>query len=356
MKRLVDVDNETQVPVFEHQEQGPGVNPWYLLDVLAVEQVENPEEILYLFELADYLAERLDAKDPALKKLLEMFAVVLLFYQPSTRTYTSFDGAARKLGADVIGLQDMNHASSVAKGEGIPDTVMTVEKTYAADLIIQRHSSDRSAVTAAKFAKKPVVNAGSGTGEHVTQSFLDVYTLYKEFGRLDNLTIALVGDLKYGRTVKSLARLLRKIGTNNRVILVSPKALRMPDEVMEEIGDIVLAETEDLAGVVGQVDAVYMTRVQREWFERSGEMEEYERLKDVMKMNTAMAERMREDAIILHPFPRTEELRWSVDNNPRARYFQQMENGLHLRMALVLSVLREDPWALLGIAQEGGAE
>lgn len=284
-------------------------------------------------------------------KLLQEFSVAILFYQPSTRTFSSFVAAAERLGAYTTAIHGMEEYSSAAKGESLPDTIRSIHQTTAADAIVLRHPQDNSSKLAADFSPVPIISAGSGSLEHPTQALLDLRTICESFNLDSPLRVALVGDLLYGRTAKSLAKLLTLVNPANELVLVSPNELQMPPELVNQLQSkgVSVLETEDFETVLPEVDVVYMTRVQKEWFEKQGRLEDYERLKASMTLTRDRAEKMDKDSIILHPLPRQEELRYGVDANPRAKYFDQMRYGLYVRMALLLCTLQENPAALLGI-------
>jgi len=257
-----------------------------------------------------------------------------LFYEASTRTSSSFTAAIERLGGSVIPINEVKY-SSVSKGESLPDTIRTLE-CYA-DVIVLRHPEIGSAAIAAKAAKKPVINAGDGVGEHPTQALLDTFTIVEEIGRLDNLNVTMLGDLKYGRTVHSLARLL---STFNGIKLnyVSPDILKMPREVMDEVAvkKIPQAEFNSLDKVLAETDVLYVTRVQKERFEDAAE---YEKVKDAYVIDPAIMKSAKKDMIVMHPLPRVGEISVDFDDDPRAAYFRQMEYGLYVRMALLAMVL-----------------
>jgi len=222
----------------------------------------------------------------------------------------------------------------VTKGESLPDTVRTLE-AYA-DVIVLRHPQKGSAALAAKYARKPIINAGDGTGEHPTQALLDLFTIQEELGQVDGLTITLLGDLKYGRTVHSLARLLSMYDV--KLNYVSPPELRMPREIVEEVEQAGIPQKEvvHLDEVLAETDVLYVTRVQKERFE---DPEAYERVKDFYIITPEVMRRAKDRMILMHPFPRVYEITMDVDQDPRAAYFRQMEYGMYVRMALLAMVL-----------------
>ncbi len=305
--------------------------PWYGKDILSVKQF-NRADLEYIFSVAHemrVMVERIGTFD-----LLKGKILANLFYEPSTRTFASFMAAMQRLGGAVIPISEVRY-SSVAKGESLPDTVRTLA-AYA-DVIVIRHPEVGSAALAAQYAGKPVINAGDGVGEHPTQALLDVFTIREELGRLDDLTVTMLGDLKYGRTVHSLARLLTRF-KNVKLNYVSPEVLRMPRDVIEEVEEKGLPQKEYtvLDKVLPETDVLYVTRVQRERFDN---LEEYEKVKDAYVISGKTLEKAKDRMIIMHPLPRVNEIAMEVDRDPRAAYFRQMEYGLYVRMALLAMVL-----------------
>jgi carbamoyl-phosphate synthase/aspartate carbamoyltransferase/dihydroorotase len=256
-----------------------------------------------------------------------------LFYEPSTRTSSSFTAAMERLGGSVIPINEVVY-SSVSKGESLADTVRTLE-CYA-DVIVLRHPQTGSAAIAAAAARKPIINAGDGTGEHPTQALLDLFTIREELGTIDGLTVTMLGDLKNGRTVHSLARLLSLFRVNIRY--VSPPSLSMPPKLIEELKSSHLnqAEYDRLEEVLPATDVLYVTRVQKERFENP---EEYEAVKGSYVITPAIMQSAKPKMALMHPFPRVGEIAPEVDSDPRAAYFRQMECGLYVRMALLALVL-----------------
>jgi aspartate carbamoyltransferase catalytic subunit len=275
--------------------------------------------------------EALHKKD-RLPKLLDGKIVATLFYEPSTRTRLSFEAAANRLGARVISTENAQANSSAFKGETIEDTVRAVDK-YA-DVIIIRHPEKGSAERAARATSVPIVNAGDGAHEHPTQAVLDMYTIKKEMGRLDKLTVAFVGDMLYGRTVHSLLPLL-SLYTDNKLYFVSPPELVLLKELQKELKDnkIEFQITQNLDEALKNADVIYMTRVQKERFD---DIEDYKNVKDAFLLKPVHLKLMKEQAIIMHPLPRVNEIDPSIDADPRAAYFRQAQNGLYTRMALLL--------------------
>ena len=261
-----------------------------------------------------------------------------LFYEPSTRTRLSFTSAMMELGGNVIGFSDAA-SSSVSKGETVADTVRVI--SCFADIIAMRHFKEGAPLVASQYAGIPVINAGDGSHAHPTQTLTDLLTIRRELGRLDNFTIGFCGDLKFGRTVHSLIKALSRY-TGIKVILIAPDELRLPSYLREEVCDrngIPTREVKTMEEVMPELDILYMTRVQKERFL---DEEEFERLKDSFILNPERLRTAKKDMIILHPLPRVNEITRAVDNDPRAAYFRQVENGKFVRMALIYTLLK---WA-----------
>ncbi len=294
----------------------------------------DEEFLLKLFKEADMMKE-LDEKDK-LPDSLKNRVVAMLFYEPSTRTRFSFETAVLKLGGKTISTENAREFSSVSKGESLKDTIRVIG-CYA-DFVVMRHNQEGAAMEAAIVSKKPIINAGDGKGQHPTQALLDVYTMYKEFKRLGNLKVAMVGDLSRGRTVRSLSYLLSKF-KGNKLYFVSPENSKMKEDILQHLkeNNIEFIETDNLQKVLPEVDIVYMTRVQKERFESQ---EEYEKVKDLYIINKENIKLMKPNAILLHPLPRINEISTEVDSDSRCRIFEQARNGLYIRMAL-LNVLNE---------------
>jgi len=305
-------------------------NGFYGQDIISVSQF-NRGNLDYIFGVAHemrVLVERFGSAD-----LLQGKILANLFYEPSTRTSSSFMAAMLRLGGQVIPINNVQY-SSVTKGESLPDTVRTLE-SYA-DVIVLRHPEVGAAATAARYAKKPVINAGDGIGEHPTQALLDHFTILEELGEVDGLKVAMVGDLKYGRTVHSLTKLL--VNYDVEFVFVSPDILRMPDDVLDVVraGGHRFSILEDTHGVIEDADVLYVTRVQKERF---SDMAEYDRMKDQYVVDEELMARAKERMIVMHPLPRVNEISYAVDADPRAAYFRQMRNGMYIRMALLAAVL-----------------
>ncbi len=288
----------------------------------------DKEKINYLLSMAEEFEQHPN------RKLLDGRVVATLFFEPSTRTRLSFETAANRLGARVIGFTDPKVTSS-SKGETLKDTIMMVSN-YA-DVIVMRHFLEGAALYASEVSPVPVVNAGDGANQHPSQTMLDLYSIYKTQGTLEGLHITLVGDLKYGRTVHSLIMAMRHF--NPTFHFIAPRELAMPEEYKiycREHG-INFEENEEFdEDVIAQADILYMTRVQRERFT---DLMEYERVKDVYILKRQMLAKAKDNLRILHPLPRVNEIAYDVDEDPHAYYFQQAQNGLYAREAIICDCL-----------------
>ena len=289
------------------------------------------EETQKLLDLADRIHDDPEAyQDVADRKRL-----ATLFYEPSTRTRLSFESAMLRLGGKVLGFPDAG-VSSASKGETVADTIRII--SCYADIAAMRHPKEGAPLRASLYSKIPVINAGDGGHSHPTQTLLDMMTIRRRKGRLDNLTIGFCGDLKFGRTVHSLIKSLARYD-NVKFVLISPEELRVPDYIINEVLEprgIPYIETRNLEGALPDLDILYMTRVQRERFFNE---EDYIRLRDsyiltAEKLNLAPA-----DMAVLHPLPRVNEITLDVDDDPRATYFEQAQNGVYVRMALIMTLL-----------------
>lgn len=300
-------------------------------DILSVRQFDR-QKLGHIFAVAEEMREMV--KQSGATDLLKGKVLACLFYEPSTRTSSSFIAAMSRLGGSVIPITQGVQFSSVSKGESLPDTVRTLE-SYA-DVIVLRHPEVGSSRIAADYAHKPIINAGDGVGEHPTQALLDLFTIKEELGQIDGLAVAMVGDLKYGRTVHSLTRLLCLYDVE--LSFVSPEILRLPLDIMNEVRahNLPVRETYDVADVIETVDVLYMTRVQKERF---SDLSEYEEVKGCYEITPELMERAKERMILMHPLPRVGEIHYAVDDDPRAAYFRQVENGMYVRMALLAAVL-----------------
>lgn len=304
---------------------------------ISINQIKSKKQILELFHLADIMKQKVEKNQ--IYEPLKGKSVAILFYQPSTRTFTSFVAAAKRLGTYTTSIHNMQQFSSVSKGENLEDTIRSIYQTTAADAIILRHPDNNSSLIASQVSPVPIINAGSGTLEHPTQALLDLYTIYQYFNRLNKLHVVMVGDLLYGRTVKSLAKLLA-LTNKNKITFISPKELSAPRDLIKQLRKkTTVIEKNELQSSLKSADVIYMTRVQREWFEKAGKLDEYERLKFKFILTRHMASQMKKKSIIMHPLPRVGEIMHEVDDDSHAQYFNQMRSGLYTRMALLVSIL-----------------
>lgn len=287
----------------------------------------SKKEILRIVELAA------EFENNPKKNLLDGKVIATLFYEPSTRTRLSFESAVNKLGGRIVGFSDSS-SSSVTKGESLKDTILTVSN-YT-DLIVMRHPLEGSALYASEVATVPVVNAGDGANQHPTQTLLDLYSIKKTQGTLENLNIFLVGDLKYGRTVHSL--LMAMSHFNATFNFISPVELKMPDEYKLHLDNLGLKyyEHTDFTEYISEADIVYMTRVQKERF---SDPMEYEKVKNVYVLRKEMLENTKANMKVLHPLPRVNEIHTDVDDSEKAYYFTQALNGVYTRQAIISTLL-----------------
>ena len=287
----------------------------------------SKEDILHILDLAEQFEKKPNTR------LLEGKLVATLFFEPSTRTRLSFETAVNRLGGRVIGFSDAATSSS-SKGESLKDTIKMVSNYV--DLIIMRHPVEGAARYASEVAGVPVINAGDGANQHPTQTMLDLYSIKKTQGKLTDLTLSMVGDLKYGRTVHSLLMAMRYF--NPRYNFVSPPELRMPEQYRafcKENG-IEYHEYEDMNRILNETDILYMTRVQQERFT---DPVEYEKVRNTYSLHNSMLEGTKDNLRILHPLPRITEIAEDVDDNPKAYYFEQAKNGVYARQAVICSIL-----------------
>ena len=297
-------------------------------DIISIKDF-NREEIDYILKVASKM-------EPIAKTGSEMLKgkiLATLFFEPSTRTRLSFESAMHRLGGSTIGFAEAEIAS-VKKGENLADTVRTVEN-YA-DVIALRHPLEGAARLAAEFAEVPIINAGSGAEEHPTQALLDLYTIMKEKNRIDGLNIALMGDLRYGRTVHSLAYALSMYDV--KLYLISPDILRMRKEVLKTLKEkkVEVVEKSRIEDVIGELDVLYVTRIQKERFPDPAE---YAKVRGSYRIDLETLKDAKKDLVILHPLPRVDEIAPEVDSTPHARYFRQVWNGIIVRMALLALIL-----------------
>jgi len=327
LKPLFDLENAHNGNGKDHNGVGR-IAGW---DILSVSQFD-PNILDYIFarsrEMRD-VVRQVGGVD-----LLKGRVLACLFYEPSTRTSASFISAMERLGGSVIPITQGVQFSSVSKGETLADTIRTLEQ-YA-DVIVLRHPEIGSAKLAAAYAGVPVINAGDGPGEHPTQALLDLFTIREELGRLDGLKVAMVGDLRYGRTVHSLTELLLHYDVSLR--FVSPEILRLPLTTMNKVIDagVSVRETHDVADVIENADVLYVTRVQKERF---SDLAQYEEVKNQYEITPELMARAKQKMVVMHPLPRVGEIHYAVDTDPRAAYFRQVKNGMYVRMALLAGVL-----------------
>ncbi len=305
-------------------------NPLAGRDILSIEDLKKADIERVLEQAARF--EEQCKKRPKLDALAGRI-LATLFYEPSTRTRMSFESAMHRLGGDVISAASAAKTSSAAKGETLADAARVI--SGYADVVVQRHPEIMSAHDAAKGATVPIINAGDGSHEHPTQALLDLYTIQKERGQIDGLHVALVGDLKYGRTVHSLAQALKHWDVT--LTLVSPLTLKMADAITSSVKrKITVNETQDLETAMKACDVLYVTRIQRERFKDPAD---YEQVKGIYVIDHKLVERTNPDMTIMHPLPRVNEIAIDVDKLPGAAYFRQADNGVYARMALLALVL-----------------
>ena len=273
------------------------------------------------------------AKGEKIKRTLDGKILGNLFFEPSTRTKLSFESAAHRLGCNVIDVSEMS-MTSMAKGETLADTIKIVD-AYC-DVTVLRHPFEGAAKLAAKFSDHPVINAGDGAGSHPTQTLLDLFTMRQSKGSLDNLNITLVGDLKYGRTVHSLAQALTKFGMN--ITLVAPESLQMPKDIIDHLEENGCHPTTKvfLEDAIADADVLYVTRIQKERFP---DPTEYQKVAGTYRIDNALLENAKDDLIVMHPLPRVNEIASEVDETKHAKYFEQAANGVPVRMALLNALL-----------------
>ena len=306
----------------------------HLIDPLDFSQ----QEIASLLDLAD----RICADPAAYQDVAAHKKLATLFYEPSTRTRLSFEAAMLNLGGHVLGFPSET-VSSASKGESVADTIRVV--SCYADIVAMRHPKEGAPLRASRYSRIPVINAGDGGHQHPTQTMTDLMTIRRRKGRLNDLTIGLCGDLKFGRTVHSLISALSRY-TGIKIVLISPEELKLPSYVKNEAlkkNNIPYEQTTDLEAVMPELDILYMTRVQRERFFNE---EEYLRLKGCYQLDEALLQKAPQDMPVLHPLPRVNEITLDVDDDPRAAYFEQVQNAVYIRMALIMTLLGlKDPKA-----------
>lgn len=301
---------------------------WLGRDIVSIKDFSKDEILQVLDKAADIEKNR-----SKYSELLRGKVMAALFFEPSTRTRLSFEAAMHRLGGSVIGFSEPS-MTSIAKGETFEDTMRIIDG-YC-DVIAIRHPEIGSAKKAADIVRNPVINAGDGAHEHPTQTFTDLYTIRKSCGRLDNLTVGFLGDLKYGRTVHSLAYALSHF--NATIYFISPKSLKMPDEDLKELNKrkVTYHEEEDLLKVSNKLDVLYVTRIQKERFLNP---EDYHSVKGVYKLDPSFLKHTKPELKILHPLPRIDEINPQLDKAPQSIYFEQAHNGVPVRMALLAMIL-----------------
>ncbi|GAA0145157.1 ligase [Lithospermum erythrorhizon] len=302
-------------------------------DVIEAQQFDK-DTLSAIFEVAREM-EKIEKNSPG-SQILKGYLMATLFYEPSTRTRLSFESAMKRLGGEVLTTENAREFSSAAKGETLEDTIRTVEG-YS-DIIVMRHFESGAARRAAATANIPVINAGDGPGQHPTQGLLDMYTIQREIGKLDGIKVALVGDLAYGRTVRSLAYLLAKF-QDVKFYFVSPDVVKMKDDIKDYLSSkgVEWEESADLMDVASKCDVLYQTRIQRERFGERTDLYEAARGKYIVDQGVLSV--MQKHAVVMHPFPRLDEISVEVDTDPRAAYFRQAKNGLYVRMAILKLLL-----------------
>ncbi|MEM3160690.1 MAG: aspartate carbamoyltransferase [Nitrososphaera sp.] len=307
-------------------------NPFYDRDIVSIKDFSK-SDLEYVFSATD----RIRAMKPAQRgELGKGRTLGYIFYEPSTRTRMSFEAAIASLGGSSIGISELK-SSSVEKGESLADTIRVID--LYSDVIVLRHPMDGSSRFAAELSENPIINAGSGSEEHPTQALLDLYTILKEKGRIDGLSIAIVGDLKYGRTVYSLLYGLANYKVD--IHLVSPPSLAVRKESIYDVqGRLKITEHNELDGVLQKADVLYVTRIQRERFP---DLQEYEKVRGSYTIDNATLQKAKKDVSVMHPLPRLDEISHSVDATKNAVYFRQAANGKELRAALLALMLNESP-------------
>ncbi len=304
-----------------------------LKNIISIKDFER-EDIDYLLDEAaklENIAKSKEVSDELKGKILG-----LMFFEPSTRTKLSFETAMKRLGGDGIGFENSG-SSSVSKGESIADTAKMFEG-YS-DALVIRHELEGVSKFISDIVDVPVINAGDGAGQHPTQTLLDLYTIKKEIGKIDDLKIALIGDLKFGRTVHSLSNALC-LYNNVKIYMVSPEKLKMPQEVLDDLDktNIVYEEVDNVESIIDDVDVLYVTRIQKERF---GDINDYQKIKGAYIINKKMLEG--KDVIVMHPLPRIDEIDGDVDNTKYNKYFTQAFNAVPVRMAILKTLIKNNP-------------
>ena len=301
--------------------------------IIDTRQFKERRPLEEVFRLADRIAREIKAGKTGYARVLDGKSMISLFYEPSTRTRLSFEMAMTKLGGSVVSTENAAEFSSAVKGESLEDTIRVI-CGYEPDVIVMRHRENGAPLRAATVSTVPVINAGDGSNQHPTQALLDIYTVQKEIGRMDSLRVGFVGDLKRGRTVRSLTYLLSHL-EGNRLFFVAPESMRLEDDIRSYMKErrVEFEESEDLGEVLPEVDVLYVTRLQKERGSTAQDGSYY-------VLDRSGVARMRPGSIIMHPLPRNEEIHPEVDSDPKAAYFRQSANGLYVRMALLHKLLR----------------
>ena len=306
---------------------------FYDKDLVSIRDLTK-DQIEYILDLSKKMVPY--ARGEKVKRALDGKILGNLFFEPSTRAKLSFESAAYRLGCDVIDVSEMS-MTSIAKGETLADTIRMVD-AYC-DVIVLRHPFEGAARLAADVSENPVINAGDGAGSHPTQMLLDLFTMREAKDSLDGLNVTMVGDLKYGRTVHTLAQALTNFGV--KLTLVAPESLQMPQDIVDRLkrNGCVPRKTSVLEDVIGDADVLYVTRIQRERFPDPAE---YQKVAGTYRIDNAMLRNAKDDMIVMHPLPRVNEIATEVDSTPHARYFQQAFNGVPVRMAILCAILGGD--------------
>lgn len=323
LKPLFDLESFERKSLF--------TNGFFNKDILTISQF-GKDDLDYIFQRSEEMSQMSQRWGTC--DLLKGYTLACVFYEPSTRTSSSFIAAMERLGGKVIPITEGIQYSSISKGESLIDSMITLEQ-YC-DVIVLRHPEIGSSESAAKYLKVPLINAGDGAGEHPTQALLDLYTIKRELGRIDGLRVAMVGDLRYGRTVHSLTKLLSQYDVSLRYI--SPDTLRLPLDLMNDLIDkkIDVREFSKVEDVIAEADVLYVTRIQKERFT---DLAQYEEVKGCFHINRELMTKAKDKMIVMHPLPRVGEIEYNVDKDERAAYFRQVQNGLYIRMALLAAVL-----------------
>ena len=304
-----------------------------LKNIISIKDFER-EDVEYILKEASKLEDVANSKE--ISEELKGKILGLMFFEPSTRTRMSFETAIKRLGGDGIGFESSG-SSSVSKGESIVDTAKMFEG-YS-DALVIRHELEGVSKFISDIVDVPVINAGDGAGQHPTQTLLDLYTIKKEIGEIDNLSIALIGDLKFGRTVHSLSNALG-LFENIKIYLVSPPELKMPQEILIDLNktNVEYEEVSNIEDIIDKVNVLYVTRIQKERF---GDIEDYEKIKGAYIINKKMLEG--KDVIVMHPLPRIDEIDTDVDNTKYNKYFTQAANAVPVRMAILKTLIKNNP-------------